>query len=186
MALTKKSIEKYKLMVDEHFVNGFNGAAAYMKFSKTTNINTSATNFVRICQHEEIAEYIKEKQQEAQAIINLNNIGILEELKSWLEMDITDAIGLTIDEVKELPIVFKRHIKKVRHEKKTTINVDGSSFETENVYVEIYDKTKAYEMVNKHIGFYSVDNKQKSEIDLVGETTDELRARLALLKQLKA
>ena len=37
------------------------------------------------------------------------------------------------------------------------------------------DKTKAIEMINKHIGFYAVDNKQKANvINLTKITTDKL------------
>ena len=43
--MTEKTFNKYKLVVDEYFINGFNGTKAYQKFYPKSSENTADVGF---------------------------------------------------------------------------------------------------------------------------------------------
>ena len=56
--LSDKTLEKYKLVIDEWFVNGFNGTKAYQQFYKQAKNSTADSNFRKILGNTRIQEYI--------------------------------------------------------------------------------------------------------------------------------
>ena len=100
--LTKNALTKYKKIIDEWFNNGFNGKKAYLKFYKNVKDDTASTNFSKLCQHAEIKEYIQERHEEAAKFVKMTHEGILQELKNYIESDITQTIDLEPEEIKEL------------------------------------------------------------------------------------
>jgi len=174
--ITVKTLEKYKLIVDKWFTVDFNGAEAYRFYYPNVKKDATATvNFSRLSKIPEIKEYIKEKREEASKIIEINHKGILQELKNWLELDITDTIGLSKEGIRELPVAVRRLITKHRERTKNIYDKEGNLSSVE-VTIELHfvSKEKAMEMINKHLGFYEIDNKQKANIvnyDSLSEST---------------
>lgn len=70
MAKTKKDIsqktfDKYKLVIDEWFVNGFNGCKAYQKFYPKSSNKTAEQRFSQISSIVKVSKYKDEKQTKA-------------------------------------------------------------------------------------------------------------------------
>lgn len=63
--MKESTFKKYCLVVDEWFVNGFNGTKAYQKLYPESNEDTSATEFYKILRIPEILEYKENKMSEA-------------------------------------------------------------------------------------------------------------------------
>lgn len=152
--MNEKTLNKYKLVVDEWFVNGFNGTKAYQKFYPKSSYESSDTSFREILEIPRIESYIKEKQDQSQEALKTSHEALLNELERWAYSDITETILLAPEQIKKLPIEFRRLITKYKHTK----SVDGS----EIIELHFVSKEKAMEMIHKHTGFYEKDNTQKS------------------------
>ena len=176
--INKNTKLKYERVIDEWFVNGFNGSAAYKKIYPNIKKDTTAkSNFNRIQAIPEMAAYIHLKHNEASRIIEITKEGILIELKNWIESDITETIGLTSEQIKDLPIELKRLINKYKYSKKSFYDKEGNLLSIEeNILLSFVSKERAIEMINKHIGFYEADNRQKEvRFDLSGFTYEQLK-----------
>jgi phage terminase small subunit len=79
--MTDKTFEKYKLVIDEWLVNGFNGTKAYQKFYPKSDKVTADGNFRKIHEITRVAEYVKQKQSKTS-----NKLQITLE-KQLLELD---------------------------------------------------------------------------------------------------
>ncbi len=183
--MTEKTFNKYKLVIDEWFINGFNGAAAYRKYYPRSK--RADDSFSKIQRIPEVQEYIKAIQEKAKEYTEITQEEILKELESFAMLDITDVLtfgevektgtrfvpdpehtpkkGETQKEIKEeytysvneitiqdfanLPPEIRRAIKSLKHGK-------------HGIEIEFFDKVKAFEMINKHQGFYEKDNNQKT------------------------
>lgn len=162
--LTNATYQKYCLIIDEWFVNGFNGAAAYVKFYPNIRRDTTAhASFSRLQALPQMKAYIHAKQEEASRMIEITKEGILQELKNWIEADITETINLNSDQIKQLPVEIRRLINKYKQSKKSFYDKEGNLLSIEeNVELTFVSKERALEMINKHIGFYEADNRQKA------------------------
>lgn len=166
--MSEKTLVKYKLIIDEWFINGFKGSDSYLKFFPNAKRKSANVNFSKIKDSPEMQAYIREKHEEAARIVNITKEGILNELKAWLECDITETINLSSEEIKLLPVQIRRLINKYKQSKKSFYDKDGNLLSIEeNIELSFVSKERAIEMINKHIGFYEVDNKQKAiNVDL--------------------
>lgn len=161
--ISKNTLDKYKLIVDEWFVNGFNGTKAYQKLYPKSKVSTADSNFRKILGITRIENYISEKKEKAENLLRTKHEGILQELKNWAYSDITQTLLLDPQSVKELPPEVRRLITKFKHTKRNLTNSDGEIFETiEHVELSFVSKEKAMEMIGKHVGFYGADNEQKN------------------------
>ena len=147
--LTKTSKAKYERIIDEWFVNGFNGAAAYRKFYPNVKKDATATvNFSRLQSLPEMEAYIHVKHEEASRIVEMTKEGILQELKNWIEADITETISLSPDEIKFVSKerAIDKSNKKIGYyeadnrQKAPQINYDGLS---ESTLLEIWNARRA-------------------------------------------
>ena len=118
--------------------------------------------------------------------IKTTNKSILKILKDWLEVDPTCVIGLTTDQIKELPLKVRRAIESYRIKIVEKYNKEGKIIFRNNIIeVKFVSKEKAIDMINKHIGFYEVDNKQKgNSINLENLSTQELLNRAKFIKEI--
>ncbi len=116
--MKEETFEKYKLVVDEWFVNGFNGTKAYQKFYPKASDEVGANMFSEIVRIHEVFEYKKQKENKAQIALQTSHGRVLEELRNWAYSDITETLMLTPNEVKELPKNIRRLITKFKHSKK--------------------------------------------------------------------
>lgn len=172
--LTQKTLSKYKRIIDKWFVNKFNGAAAYRFFyPNIKSEETAKVNFSRISALPEIEDYISEKHKEAAKVVKATHEGILKELQNWIQSDITETISLSAEEIKSLPVEIKRLITKYKTRLKHFYDKDGNLLNTEEtIELHFVSKERAIDMLNKHIGFYEADNKQKTN-DIHIHTTNE-------------
>lgn len=162
--MTDKTFEKYKAVVDQWFTNGFNGAEAYRTlYPKARRADDSFSKIQRI---PEVADYIKQKQEEAKKKLRTTHAVLLEELENWAYSDITETILLTPEQLKELPEEVRRLITRFESTTKT-YTVDDTPYSETVVKLWFVSKEKAMEMIHKHTGFYEKDNNQKNQDNIV-------------------
>lgn len=156
--MTEKTFEKYKLVIDEWFVNGFDGAKAYRKYYPKAK--RADDSFYKIQRIPEVEDYIKSKREEAKMLSRSSHKSLLDEYENWMYSDITQTISLTPDQLKTLPPEVRRLITKF---KRTTRTI-GDFVEEDVIELQFVSKEKAADMLNRHIGFYEKDNKQKENV----------------------
>ena len=152
--VSEKTLDKYKLVIDQYFINGFNGTKAYQKFYPDASVSTAADRFLELGRIGEIEKYISEQYNKAQTSLLLTRKAILLELEQWIYSDITETISLTPKEVKELPVEIRRLINKFKHTKKGFTDTEGNFHEEEVIELQFVSKERAMEILHKHLGFY--------------------------------
>lgn len=159
--MKEETLDKYKLIIDEWFVNGWNGVKAYQKFFTDSSYNTADKGFRDIHEIPRIKDYIKEKKQSALYSLKTSHEVLLKELENWAYSDITETLMLKPEQVKELPVEIRRLITKYKNTTKSYTRDDVTTSET---VIELWfvSKEKAMEMIHKHTGFYEKDNNQKT------------------------
>ena len=116
---------------------------------------------------------LKEKRNKR---VQISQDEILKELKNFAFSDITETIELTTEQVKELPPEIRRLIISYKKVKKRMGKDD--QWEEESVELKFIDKMRAFEMLNKHVGFYEADNtqsKQETNVNVSSYSTEELK-----------
>lgn len=181
--VSAKLLAKYRAVIDEWFSNKFNGSAAWKKYyPKVTKDETAATNFSRIKRLPEIEKYIAEKKAAAAEAANISHKELLLELLKWLRADITQTIGLTPEQIRELPEEIRLLITKYKYRAIDNYNSEGTLINTvTTIEVHFPSKERAAEMISKHIGFYEADNEQK-QTDIKIVTANE--KHLAIVQKL--
>lgn len=178
--MTDKTFDKYKLVIDEWFINGFNGRKAYQKYYPKASDETADVEFNRILSIPKVKNYKNTKQDDSKEVLKTSHKILLKELENWAYSDITETIMLSPEEVKELPIEVRRLITKFKNTKRNLTDKEGNVYETIEV-IELWfvSKEKAMEMIHKHTGFYGEHNYQKT-----GKLSkEERKARLAELRK---
>jgi len=154
--------EAHRSIIDEYYTNGFNGRKAVLILNPELSVNSASVTFNHIFTHDKNKAYIQEKRQALRELTNIQNEHILRELINWAYSDATQFICLSKEEVKELPSDIKRSIQSIKIKTRTYYDKQIKEEVTEEqLEIKMVDKTKAVEMINKHIGFYNEDNKQK-------------------------
>ncbi len=166
--------EEHKSIIDTWFNNGFNGAKAVQEHRPEIGYNTARVTFNAIKKGQ--SEYIQAKQQQLRATASLEPEQVTRELISWIYSDATDYIGLSVDDLKALPNELKRCIQSVKHRVKEYNSPKGDPIREEVLEVRIIDKSKAVEILNKMLGHYALDNKQKgNSINVANLNINELK-----------
>ncbi len=155
--MKEETYKKYCLVIDEWFVNGWNGAQAYWKYYPKATENTADKGFRDIHGNPRIQEYIKKKYQEIQEKIEVTHDDLLSRLKLWVDSDITSTLLLSANEIKELPKEIRQLITEYTCD---VVVVDGKEV-AKKIKLKFISKEKAADMIAKHIGFYGEHNKQK-------------------------
>ncbi|WP_027880403.1 terminase small subunit [Mesoflavibacter zeaxanthinifaciens] len=100
--LSDKTLEKYKLVIDEWFVNGFNGTKAYQQFYKHAKNSTADSNFRKILGNTRIQEYIEDKRNKLIEELEITLKRQLYELEDLKERSkVTRKYSTAIDAIKE-------------------------------------------------------------------------------------
>lgn len=159
--MTDKTFRKYCLVIDEWYVNGFNGTKAYQKYYPKSSDETSSVEFNKILKIPKIESYQKEKQEGAVQTLKTSHDQLLKELENWAYSDITETISLTPDQVKELPKDIRRLITRYKHTTKRMGTEDAPIIE-DVIELWFVSKERAMEMIHKHVGFYEKDNTQRT------------------------
>jgi phage terminase small subunit len=153
---------KLKNNLDELFcqkyVMCYNAKIAYHEVHPDVVKNSAYSLGWRMLQRDDIKARITELKNEISKEAQLENVDILNRLKNYLDADLTEFMELTPDEVKKLPVELRTMVTKFE----TTERGSGENV-TKTIKLEFFDKKTAMEMINKHVGFYEKDNKQKIE-----------------------
>lgn len=184
--LTDTTLIKYKTIIAEYYTNGFDKHKAYTSVHKDASYNSAMAQMSRIINHPELKDYIKELQDRAKDKTGMTHERVLDELRKWLEADLTEAMGLSAKQIKKLPSEIRQMITKFRINTKKSYDKQGFLTDTtETVSLEFVSKEKAIEMISRHIGFYELDNNQKSKIlDLSSTPTSELINRAKAIRNI--
>jgi len=163
---TKKSklTDKQERFCQEYMIDlNATQAAIRAGYSKKTAQAISTENLSKPL----IQARIQELKSKISDKAEITAVEILKELKNFAYSDITETITLTVEELKELPSEVRRLITQYKKTTKTLMGHgnDPEAIIEEAVELKFVDKMRAFEMLNKHIGFYEKDNKQK-EINL--------------------
>ncbi len=156
--------DKHKLVVDEWFRNGYNGAKAWQSQYPESKIRSAAAEFVRMLTNVNISDYKKAKENELLEASRFTHLESLNYAKNAIYADVTDVIGLQADEIKELPLQLKQLISEVDIKQRVMLKEEGVEVVQEHIKIKFFNKKDALEMLNKNIGFYKEDNSQKGKL----------------------
>jgi len=174
-------------IIDEYYVNGFIGYKAVLKHKPDITSAGASNYFNMISKKDSIKAYMQSKVEIMRAEAQIDVVQVLRELIQFSFSDITDYMGLTVEELKALPPDLRRCISQFK--RKTSRYLPrgakpGEEVEETIIEIKLMDKVKTMEMINKHIGFYSEDNKQKGvKIDLSKATNVQLNMLLSLTEE---
>lgn len=153
-----KLTDKQEMFCQEYLIDlNATQAAIRAGYSKDTANKVGPENLVKLGIEARIAE-LQESRLER---IELTQDEVLIELKNFAFSDITETLTLTVEQIKELPPEVRRLITQYKKVSRKILGDgnDGSIIE-ETIELKFIDKMKAFEMLNRHIGFYEADNDQ--------------------------
>jgi phage terminase small subunit len=154
--------DNHAKFIEEYINNGHNGVQAYLKaYPNVTSYQHAAVSSLELMKRSDVQTYLSQRQNEIKERANIKSLDILHKLQTWLTCDPTDFIGLTPDNIKELPMEVRQCIQDIEHTKKEYTDRQGNLVVDHKIKVKLVDKTKAADMISKHIGLYALDNKQK-------------------------
>lgn len=151
-------------IIDEYFTNGYRQDLAVLAHRPHLSPLQASNIFNAISKRDAVQEYIMDKRISLRAKANIEPEQVVAELVNWVYADPTQFLALTPDDVKALPPEIRRCIQTINYKKVTTYDSKGNKKEQEVMDLKFIDKTKAVEMLNKMLGFYALDNKQKGSV----------------------
>lgn len=96
------TFEKYQLVVDEWFVNGFNGTKAYQKYYPESTDETSATEFIKILRIPKVQNYAQSKREGIKKAHNITLEGQLKKLdRIRKKAEQIEKLGDAVNAIKE-------------------------------------------------------------------------------------
>lgn len=185
--LVNSNDSAYKMFVDEMFLNGHNKIKAAQYVNPQQSYNAANVWATRALKRANVIEYIKAKNTALRASTHIDNVRILNELLSYAYSDITDFIGLSPDDLKNLPPGVRRTIQS--YDTETTTYYDKhleTNVSQVKVKLKLKDSIKAIDMISRHIDFFNADNRSKqATIDLTQASDEQLNAVLSLIQSQK-
>lgn len=172
--------ELHKNFIDEWFNNGYNAVKAIQTVNPGISYSYANTLSRSILKAKNIQPYIEQKRSELKEATGIQTEQVLKELITYAYSDATDYVGLTKEELRELPPEVRRCIQGTSTKRRTFKDNKGNTTIDEVITIKLIDKVKAIEMINKHIGFYEEDNKQKKSINIESLNTDQLNVLLQI------
>jgi phage terminase small subunit len=127
--MKESTFKKYCLVVDEWFINGFNGTKAYQKYYPESDYESADASFRKILENTRIKEYKESKQNKTSSTLQITlerQILELEDLKKLSKEDnkFNDAINALKEQSKLLGFYEKDN-----NQKKTEINISDLTTE---------------------------------------------------------
>lgn len=174
-------------IIDEYYRNGFIGYKAVLKVKPDVTQKWAGTYFNAMMKKPENRVYAESLVEVQRSEAQIETVQLLRELKIFAFSDITDYLDLTIEELKALPPEIRRCIGSFKMKRQRYLPrgaKPGEEVTEEIVEIKLIDKLKTIEMINKHVGFYLEDNKQKSvRIDLSKANNVQLNMLLSLAEE---
>lgn len=162
MEKEKKISKRHKAVIDEYFLNGFNGTKAYLS-QYNVKKSSAATKFGQMVKRVDVMQYKALKEKENEKEVSIDNKRLIEILVSWIESDITQLMDLSMEEIKKLPQDVRRLITEFNR----TTRYKGTGKDAEKIErfnLKFVSKAKAAEMLARHVGLFEKDNKQKGPV----------------------
>ena len=163
MSQSTKNLNAKRKRFSQEYVIDLNATQAAIRagYSK----RTAKSQGQRLLTNVDIQNYISELKKGVSEELKITHQDVLKKLQKWVESDITEVLGLSLDEIKALPIQLKNLITEVKHNRKSYMMGDIPVTE-DNFHFKFVSKEKGQDMINRHLGFYEVDNKQKSDVTI--------------------
>ena len=178
--------EEHFAIIDEYFNNGYNQTNAVLAFRPHLKPSTACGVFGAIAKKPDIKEYIVDKRHHLRASVNIEPEQVVNELINWVYSDPTQFLALTPEDVKALPPEVRRCIQSINYKKDTTYDKNGNKKEREVMDLKFIDKNKSVEVLNKMLGFYALDNKQKGgNVNVENLNINELKLLQQILTPVK-
>jgi len=165
----KELSERDKYIIEEYFSNGYNKSKAVTVVLPTIKNQSQAVQvFNSIASKTMAKKYINSMHSRLRASVHISKEQVLKEFINSAFTDATDYIGLTVEELKNLPAAARRQIQSFKLTDKKEETRGGNVIETRTIDIKLINKLDALKETTKIIGGYEVDNKQKNKnnIDL--------------------
>ena len=159
MAMKQSTIDKYKLVIDEWFINGFNGTKAHQSIYVDYGRDASRNEFPKLLAIPCIIDYVEEKHENIKQSKGITHESLVDDLI----------------EIKER-CMQRSPIMKFDSEAKRMVQAQDEH--GNNVWT--FDASNAVKSVvelGKHTGFYEVDNKQKNPESIIKAKVKFVRKR---------
>ena len=145
----------------EEYLTDLNGKQAAIRagYSKDSAYSIGSENLTK----PDIQNYISELKKKRSEKLQITQNEVLKKLKDIAYSDITQTMLLTIDEFADLPESVRLCISKFKKNTRSYEIGEETIVET-TVELWFWDKLKAFDMLNKHIGFYEKDNEQQNNV----------------------
>jgi hypothetical protein len=177
--------QEHHMILDEYLANGLVGYKAVLKFRPDITDASARVTFSNILKSNQ--DYIDRKRQELQANTGVMLEQMIREAALHYFSDATNYIGLSTDEIKQLPPEERRAIQKISTKKKTYVNRNKQEVTEETVDVVLVNKNTSGDMLNKLLGNYALDNRQKkSEIDYESLKIDTIKDLMKIAEKNKS
>lgn len=195
MALNKKQSQ----FVDEYFNCKFNATQAYMNVYANKSRDAARTLASQLLTNPNVKEEINKRQEELQDKSNVKKEEIIRELIDIINADLCDYVQIVekeriipkvdietgeIVEIKETyyDTIFTPTEKLTKEQRKLIKSIKQTRT---GIEIQLYEKDKAIDTLNKMLGFTSETLNVNSSVDtsfLQDISTDELREMLEEIK----
>ena len=163
--LTKATIKKYKMVVDEWFINDFNGTQAYKKYYPRVKDETATVNFSKLKEQPEIKAYIKDRRNQINEDSEMTQRDIVKNLEAFANMDVTEVCKINNGR-----LVIRNFDELTPEQRRAITGIKETKY---GIEVEFFKKETAYNMLSKHKGVYEVDNMQKAATVNITTSSDK-------------
>jgi|GEM_PF-2554335 len=171
--MTDKTFEKYKLIIDEWFVNGFNGLKAYQKYYPNAKDKTAEQRFSKVSSIVKVSEYIETVRSEISERAKMTIDEAFKLLTSMARFDISECYDENgaFRSIHDIPKEARMAIEGMETEE---IILDGKTVAR---IKKIKSSTRRANIIEilKVLGGYEKDNLQKTTIEYFMSMTNEER-----------
>ena len=178
--MTAKTFEKYKLVIDEWFVNGFNGSKAYQKYyPKAKRPDDSFSKIQRI---PEVSSYIQTVRKDISDRAKMTIDEAFKLLTSMARFDIAECYDENgaFKSIHDIPKEVRMAIETVETEE---IRIEGLTVANIKKIKSSNRRANLVEIL-KVLGGYEKDNLQKTSIEYFMSMSSE--DRIARMNQLRS
>lgn len=151
-----KLTDKQEMFCQE-YIKDLNATQAAIRagYSKKTAEVIGSENLIK----PKVKERIQELKDKRVQRTKIDADYMTKTLQSWLEVDVTQLLSLTVEQIKSLPLEVR---KMVQAAKPTNIKTEDGQVLYD---IKFVSKEKAAEMLSKHIGYFEKDNEQKITLE---------------------
>lgn len=173
--VSDKTLEKYKAVIDEWFLNKENGKKAWQKFYPKASDKSAEVNFSRMLSIAKVSQYVKDRRAE---IAEANKITIDECVSMLTDMarfDIAEAYTEdgALKPIHEIPKHIRMAIESVESD---DIRIEGVTIGQVRKIKSSNRRANIIELM-KYLGGYEKDNEQKASNIVIFEIPDNGRSQ---------